>query len=230
MTLFCSSLTGVSNVISYVFPTLTPTPTRTQTPTPTVSSGGLFFCAYMTVTISQFDIDSSDDGLVYLRYQTCGGHSFCPGNFTNPSYDTAGIYLTTDCYRPNSTTCPPAAFIYQDGLQLLVLDSFITNSGVSCVAPTPTPTRTNTPTNANVLLSQRSSSSLVSGDACLLSLSINCYITPGYGRVYTNSLGTIPFNGLGRIWRLQINSDIDSISATVSSTGFITLPALCSPI
>ena len=35
MTLFCSSLTGVSNVITYVFPSPTPTPTRTQTPTPT---------------------------------------------------------------------------------------------------------------------------------------------------------------------------------------------------
>ena len=103
-------------------------------------------CSYGTVTISQTDIDDSDDGLVYLQYQECGGHNNCPPSFGNPSYDTAGVYVDAICYRPDSTTCGPVVYIFELGLPLLVIDSYITEGAPGCLPPTPTPTPTITPT------------------------------------------------------------------------------------
>jgi len=88
---------------------------------------------------------------------------------------------------------------------------------------TPSPT----PTKPAPLSSRRSSSSLASGNACSLTLVTLCYITPGYGRVFTNSTGTTPFNGLNRVWNLQIDFDSTSISATVDTNGFIIAPLFC---
>jgi hypothetical protein len=227
MTLFCPSLTAVSNVITYVFPTLTPTPTRTQTPTPTrtqtptPTSPAVTFCVCYTVSYdgppSGFYI-----GVVNFSYVNCSGvtvnSAVGDGTSGSPTVRDVcaqenSIVITggdTGCFGSGS----PCASWFP--------------SFDDCCAPPPTPTPT--PTIPAVVFSLRSNTSLVSGNACSLSLTTNCWITPNYGRVFTNSAGTAPFNGQGRIWHLQLSFDLGSISAVVSSTGFIISPAFCSPI
>jgi hypothetical protein len=139
------------------------------------------------VTISQTDINASDDGFVYLQYQECGGHQNCPPSFGNPSYDTAGIYADAICYRPDSETCAPAVYIFESGLPILVIDSFITE-GTACLPPTPTPTPTVTPTYSTLckvtLYYATSANGVCSGEPAVVAICMDdcdiCFATVIY--------------------------------------------------
>jgi uncharacterized protein (TIGR02145 family) len=131
----------------------TPTPTKTPTPTPT-SVPSKCDCRYGNVYISQYDIENSDDGTVYVNYQDCNGVCYClTVDENNAKPYVEGIYLDDICIdvTPQNTN-DVSLFIIVDGEPEILPpngDSYVTLGGC-CTTPspsqTPTPTVTPTPT------------------------------------------------------------------------------------
>ena len=119
-----------------------PTPTPTKTPTPTPSSiPSRCDCRYGNVYISQYDIDNSDNGFVYVSYLDCNGICYCLTTEANNAIPyTSGTSLNDICVDVTTTTgVGVSLFILVEGdYELLPIngDSYVTLGGC-CTTPIP---------------------------------------------------------------------------------------------
>jgi hypothetical protein len=130
--------------------TLTPTPTSTLTPTPTPTP--TCDCEYVSITISQNDLNSAGDnndlsldGKVFLDYIACGDNTS-----TTKFFDTAGVYTDNVCVSPSTIPSDFTLYYYEFDDIITATTSSYTGTGVNCCdtipTPTPSPTSTSTPT------------------------------------------------------------------------------------
>jgi hypothetical protein len=133
---------------SATLPTPTPTPTKTATPTPTPTP--TCDCEYVSITISQNDLNSAGDnndlsldGKVFLDYIACGDNSI-----STKFFDTAGVYTDDVCVSPSTIPDDFTLYYYEFDEPVIASSSSYTGTGVNCcntISPTPTPTPTPTP-------------------------------------------------------------------------------------
>ena len=91
------------------------------------------------------------------------------------------------------------------------------------VTPSITPS-----TSPSALFEGLISSNSDPSDACPIPLSDTVWIEGDYVRVFTDSLGTIPFDGGSEFWHLQKNIDILSRSQEIDTDGYtVGFAALC---
>jgi hypothetical protein len=88
-------------------PTLTPTPTisltPTLTPTPTVTPGFCNSCTNYNITITQTDLNNSQDGFVYIFYYPCGSYT---GDTSILQFANPGTYTDYLCSQACATDIP----------------------------------------------------------------------------------------------------------------------------
>ena len=82
---------------------LTPTPTPTLTPTPTVTPGFCNSCTSYNITITQTDLNNSQDGFVYIFYYPCGSYT---GDTAIIQFANPGTYTDYLCAQACATDIP----------------------------------------------------------------------------------------------------------------------------
>jgi hypothetical protein len=97
-------------------PVITPTPTSTPAATPVPIP--VCNCYYGDVTISDLDIQESDDLAVYVMYKDCDGTCYCLGSGTGEGvrYSFAGTYLEDICIDTSPTGIGWDLYIYVGGI------------------------------------------------------------------------------------------------------------------
>jgi uncharacterized protein (DUF2141 family) len=98
--------------------TTTPTPTPTSTPAATPVPIPVCNCYYGDVTISDLDIQASDDLAVYVMYKDCDGTCYCLGSGTGEGvrYSFAGTYPEDICIDTSPTGIGWDLYIYVGGI------------------------------------------------------------------------------------------------------------------
>ena len=111
-----------------ITPTISLTPTQTgtstPTPTPTVTPGYCDTCSNYNITITQTDINNSQDGFVYIFYYPCGAYT---GDTAVLQFANPGTYTDYLCAQTCATDVPRIK-IY-DG------EEYITATGGSVLTP-----------------------------------------------------------------------------------------------
>lgn len=125
-----SSSTSTSTSTSTSSTSTSTSTSTTAVPTTTTTTTVSGLCKSGTIYISPLDIAASSNNTVYLTYQECGGHQNCPvETLSGPSFTQPGTYVNAICYRPDSLSCPPAAYILEVGSPIATLQSYILENG-----------------------------------------------------------------------------------------------------
>jgi hypothetical protein len=161
---------------------------------------------------------------------------FCVLDNPYPSFicGDGTIELIGNCNTTTTTTTiPPTTTTTSSSSSTSTTTSTTTLEPTTTTTTTITPTTTTTTTSGLILYEGRISSLSDPINACPLSLVNTVWIEgaslASYLTVYTDSGGTIPFNGVDQYWHLQKLSDPNSGSFQIEIDGNITGPgALCS--
>ena len=81
----------------------TPSPTPTITPTPTLTPGFCDSCTNYNITITQTDLNNSQDGFVYIFYYPCGSYT---GDTSILQFANPGTYTDYLCAQACATNIP----------------------------------------------------------------------------------------------------------------------------
>lgn len=197
--------------------TSTSTSTSTSSTTTTTTTIACD-CVNFTLSISQVDLDASDDDTVYIDYVNCAG------DLSQKLSGKAGI--DTLC-TINNEEIKPLLYILVDTVPTTPTESTATRTSVCC-----NPTTTTTTTNIALVYGFISNTSNITY-ACSEPLNTSCWISnvggpsgnetiTGSSVVYLDAGATTPFIGDGQFYHVAINSSSISTSCEIDGTGSVT--------